>query len=142
MEQLQFEIMINAELEKVWSVLWDDISYRQWTTALNEGYFYQGTWEEGSIMKFFDSHNNGMYSQVEKNTPAQEMKLRHLGEIFEGVETPTDWGAATEDYLLEENEEGTVLKVKISTKEEFRSFFEEHYPNALRIIKNLSENQL
>lgn len=142
MEQLQFEIMINAEPEKVWSVLWDDISYRQWTTALNEGSFYQGTWEEGSIMKFFDSHNNGMYSQVEKNTPAQEMKLRHLGEIFEGVETPTDWGAATEDYLLEENEEGTVLKIKISTKEEFRSFFEEHYPNALRIIKNLSENQL
>jgi hypothetical protein len=142
MEKLHFEIQISAEPAKVWSVLWDDISYRQWTTAFTEGSFYQGTWEEGSIMKFFDAHNNGMYSRIEKNIPEKIMKFLHLGEIFNGIEAPQDWGEATEAYILEENEEGATLNVDIQTSEEFKSFFEEKFPNALRIIKNLSENQL
>lgn len=31
-----------------------------------EGSFYKGTLEEGSIVKFFDPNNNGIYSRVEK----------------------------------------------------------------------------
>jgi hypothetical protein len=142
MEKLSFEIQISAPPEKVWSVLWDDISYRQWTTAFTEGSFYQGTLEEGSIVKFYDPHNNGMYSQVEKNIPNKEMKFLHLGEIYEGVEMPQQWGEATEAYILEENDEGTKLKGEIQTPAEFKEFFEENFPTALGIIKNLSENQL
>lgn len=141
MEKLTFEIQINAEPEKVWSVLWDHTSYRQWTTAFNEGSFYEGTLEEGSIVKFYDPKNNGMFSRVEKNIPNEEMKFLHLGEIYEGVEAPQDWGEATEAYILEENDEGTVLKGEIQTTEEFKTFFEEKFPMALGIIKNLSENQ-
>ena len=141
MEKLNFEIIINAEPAKVWSVLWDDISYRQWTTAFTEGSFYQGSLEEGSIVKFFDPNNNGMYSRVEKNIPNQEIKFLHLGEIYNGVEAPQDWGEATEAYILEENDEGTKLTAEIQTPAEFKEFFEEKFPNALGIIKNLSENQ-
>ncbi|GAA4154695.1 hypothetical protein GCM10022217_12030 [Chryseobacterium ginsenosidimutans] len=141
MEKLNFEIQINAEPEKVWSVLWDDISYRQWTTAFTEGSFYTGTLEEGSIVKFFDPNNNGMYSRVEKNIPNQEMKFLHLGDIYGGIETPQNWGDATEAWILEENEEGTKLKSEIQTNEEFKKFFEEKFPKAMQIVKQLSENQ-
>ncbi len=141
MEKLSFEIQISAPPEKVWSVLWDDISYRQWTTAFMEGSFYQGTLEEGSIVKFFDPNNNGMYSRVEKNIPNKEMKFLHLGEIYNGVEVTQEWGDATEAYILEENEEGTKLISKIQTPAEFKGFFEEKFPKALGIVKNLSENQ-
>ncbi|SIP86217.1 hypothetical protein SAMN05880574_10117 [Chryseobacterium sp. RU37D] len=142
MEKLNFEIQISAEPAKVWSVLWDEISYQQWTSAFAEGSFYQGTLEEGSIIKFFDPDNNGMYSRIEKNIPNEEIKFLHLGEIYNGIETPQDWGEATEAWILEENEEGTKLKCKIQTSEEFKEFFVEKFPNALGIIKNLSENQL
>lgn len=142
METLSFEVKIGATPEKVWSILWNDISYRQWTTAFTEGSFYEGTLEEGSIVKFFDPKNNGMYSRVEKNTPNQEMKFLHLGEIYDGIEAPQDWGEATESYILEETETGTTLKSVIQTPSEFKSFFEEKFPKALGIIKNLSENQL
>ncbi|GAA5082794.1 hypothetical protein GCM10023210_00570 [Chryseobacterium ginsengisoli] len=141
MEKLNFEIQINAEPEKVWSVLWDDISYRQWTTAFTEGSFYMGTLEEGSIVKFFDPNNNGMYSRVEKNIPNEEMKFLHLGDIYDGIEVPQNWGDATETWILEENEEGTKLKSEIQTNEEFKEFFEDKFPNAIQIIKQLSENQ-
>jgi len=142
METLSFEIEINATPEKVWDVLWGEITYRQWTTAFTEGSFYQGTLEEGTIVKFFDPKNNGMYSRVEKNIPHEEMKFLHLGEIYDGVESPQDWGEATESYILEENEDGTKLKSEIQTPAEFKEFFEEKFPKALGIIKNLSENQL
>ncbi|UOU97179.1 hypothetical protein MUU74_11810 [Chryseobacterium daecheongense] len=142
METLSFEVQIEATPEKVWSVLWNDISYRQWTTAFTEGSFYEGTLEEGTLVKFFDPNNNGMYSRVEKNIPNKEMKFLHLGEIYDGVEQPQDWGEATESYILEETESGTTLKGIIQTPEEFKGFFEDKFPKALGIVKNLSENQL
>lgn len=142
MENLSFEIEINASPVKIWEVLWNDISYRQWTTAFTEGAFYLGTLEEGGIVKFFDPKNNGIFSQVEKNIPHQEMKFLHLGEIYDGIEVPQDWGEVTESYILEESEETTKLKVEIQTISEFKAFFEEKFPKALQIIKNLSENQL
>jgi hypothetical protein len=142
METLEYQIKINAEPEKVWTVLWSDISYRQWTSAFTEGSFYIGTWEEDSVMKFFDPENNGMYSRVLKNDPNKEMIFLHLGEIFDGVEVPQDWGDATESYLLEETEDGTKLTAKIKSSEEFKGFFEDKFPNALKNVKHLSENQL
>ncbi|ROI00889.1 SRPBCC family protein [Chryseobacterium daecheongense] len=142
METLSFEVQIEATPEKVWSVLWNDISYRQWTTAFTEGSFYEGTLEEGTLVKFFDPNNNGMYSRVEKNIPNKEIKFLHLGEIYDGVEQPQDWGEATESYILEETESGTTLKGIIQTPEEFKGFFEDKFPKALGIVKNLSENQL
>ncbi len=142
MEILNFEIEINASPEKVWSVLWADISFRQWTSAFTKGSFYEGTLEEGSIVKFLDPDNNGMYSRVEKNIPNEEMKFLHLGEIYDGVETAQEWGEATETYILEENEEGVLLKIIINTSDEFKEFFEAKLPLALSNVKHLSENQL
>jgi len=142
METLSYEIEIEAAPERVWGVLWGDITYRQWTTAFTEGSFYEGTLEEGSIVKFFDPNNNGMYSRVEKNEPGKEIKFLHLGEIYDGVEAPQEWGEATEAYILEETETGTTLTCKIQTPAEFKDFFEENFPKALGIVKNLSENQL
>ncbi len=142
MEKLTFNIEIEAPPEKVWNVLWGEITYRQWTTAFTEGSFYEGTLEKGSLVKFFDPHQNGMYSRVEQNIPHKEMKFLHLGEIYNGTEVPRNWGEATEAYLLEETEDGTLLTTEIQTPEEFKSFFEEKFPDALAIVKNLSENQL
>ncbi|WP_265130311.1 SRPBCC family protein [Chryseobacterium oranimense] len=142
MQKIFFEIQIDADPEKVWDVLWSDMTYRQWTTAFMEGSFYMGSFEEGSIIKFLDPNNNGMYSRVEKNIANQEMKFLHLGEIYNGVESEQDWGEATEAYILEEIPTGTLLKIEINTTDEFKDFFEEKFPTALGIVKNLSENQL
>lgn len=54
METLIFDFQISATPEKVWSVLWDDTTYRQWTSEFTEGSFYQGTLEENSMVKFLD----------------------------------------------------------------------------------------
>lgn len=142
MEKLHFDIQINAEPEKVWSVLWDDFSFRQWTSAFKEGSFYQGNLKENEIIKFLDPQNNGMFSKIVKLVPNQEILFLHLGEIYNGVEAPQNWQDATENYILTENENTTHLQVEIQTSEEFKSFFEEKFPDALSNVKHLSENQL
>lgn len=142
MEKLHFDIQINAEAEKVWSVLWDDFSFRQWTSAFTEGSFYQGNLKENEIIKFLDPQNNGMFSKIVALIPNQEIKFLHLGEIYNGVEAPQNWGEATEKYTLTEDENTTHLKVEIQTLEQFKSFFEEKFPDALSNVKHLSENQL
>jgi len=142
MELLKFEITIDATPEKVWSVLWDEFSYRQWTSAFHEGSFYIGTLEEDSKVQFLDPDNNGMFSKVVKNIPGKEMVFLHLGEIYSGIETPMDWGDATESYFLEETDESTILRLEINTSQEFKSFFEEKIPLAIQNVKHLSENQL
>lgn len=141
MEKLEYKIEILASRDKVWSVLWGEITYRQWTTAFTDGSYYEGNLEEGTVIKFLDPKNNGMFSKVLKNSTNEVMTFLHLGEIYDGLEVPQDWGDATESYRLEENEEGTILSVAVKTNEEFKGFFEENFPKALQIIKNLSENQ-
>ncbi|KQT17692.1 ATPase [Chryseobacterium sp. Leaf404] len=142
MELLKFEITIDATPEKVWSVLWDELSFRQWTSAFTEGSYYMGTLEEGSKVQFLDPENNGMFSKVVKNIPQKEMVFLHLGEIYSGIETPMDWGDATESYFLEETEYFTKLTLEIKSSEEFKSFFEEKVPMAIQNVKHLAENQL
>ena len=142
MELIEFKVMINAVPNKVWSVLWSDISYRQWTSAFAEGSSYEGELEEGNIIKFLDANNNGMYSKIVKKKAAEEMTFLHLGEIYDGVEVPQDWGEATESYFLKIKDDLTELTVTVNTSEEFKTFFEEHFPQALQNIKHLSENQL
>lgn len=142
MKELEYKIEILATPDKIWLVLWGDITYQQWKKAFTEGSFYIGDFEEGSIMKFMDPKNNGMYSKVIKNVTNETMVFQHLGEIYDGVEVPQNWGDATETYTLLETENGTRLTIKAKTTEEFVSFFEENIPKAMHIIKNLSENQL
>jgi len=37
MERINFSISIDAPKEKVWNVLWNDSSYRKWTSVFAEG---------------------------------------------------------------------------------------------------------
>ncbi|MCJ7932370.1 MAG: SRPBCC domain-containing protein [Chryseobacterium sp.] len=141
MERLSYEIEINAEPEKVWSVLWGDITYRQWTTAFKDGSFYEGTLEENNIVKFLDPKNNGMYSRVVKVIPNEEITFLHLGEIYDGIEVSQDWGEATEAYFLKENEEGTLLRAEIQTPAEFKEFLKRNFQkrcHSLSIFRKIS----
>ena len=139
MKLLEYTIQINATPEKVWDVLFTQDNYKKWASAMNEGTYFEGTWEEGSIMKFLDPKNNGMYNLVEKNIPNKQLSMKHLGWILEGVLTPQNWEDSTLDYILEPNENGTLLIGKVNSLDEFVDFFNSKYPKNFANIKNLAE---
>ncbi|AZI32510.1 SRPBCC domain-containing protein [Kaistella carnis] len=139
MKQLVFKTQINATPEKVWDVLFTQDSYRKWSSAMNEGTYFEGNWEEGTIMKFLDPKNNGMYNLIEKNIPNKTLKMKHLGWILEGELSPQDWEESTVTYHLENNEYGTLLTAEVISLDEFVDFFNSKYPKNFELIKKLAE---
>lgn len=139
MKQLVFKTQINATPEKVWDVLFTQDSYRKWSSAMNEGTYFEGNWEEGTIMKFLDPKNNGMYNLIEKIIPNKTLKMKHLGWILEGELSPQDWEESTVTYHLENNEDGTLLTAEVISLDEFVDFFNSKYPKNFELIKKLAE---
>ena len=140
MTPLKFSIKINASKEKVWSTLWNDTTYRQWTAAFMEGSYAESDWKEGSKIVFLSPGGNGMFGVIEKMVPNEKMIFKHQGEIKDGVEETKDWAGAHESYYLDENNGVTELNVEVdSVGGEFEEYMKVAFPKALNILKEISE---
>ena len=145
MQTLQFTIDINAPASKVWDVLWDDATYRKWTTAFCEGSYAVSNWNEGDSVHFLDPNGNGMYSVIEKKIDNELMSFRHIGNIMDLKEMPLDeetklWSNSKEIYELKEENNQTKLTVKVDTLDKYVDFFNGSMSKAIELVKNLSEN--
>ena len=140
MTRLHYSADIDAPRERVWEVLWDDKTYRDWTSAFGEGSHAKSDWKEGSTIQFLDPSGNGMSSVIEKKVPNERMTFRHLGEIKEGKEqpAPASWSGAIEEYTLKDNGRGTTLIVDADTADEYKEMFEKAFPKALQRVKELA----
>ena len=141
MKPLKFTVKINAPREKVWNKLWDDASYRKWTSAFMEGSYAESDWKEGSKILFLGGKGEGMFSTIEKKIPNKQMTFKHLGEVKNGIEEPKDWGGSRESYHLEEKNGTTELNVELDAIGEMEEYFSETFPKALNILKEISEKE-
>jgi uncharacterized protein YndB with AHSA1/START domain len=139
MPKLKFNTSINAPKEKVWNALWDDKNYREWTSVFSPDSHAVSDWKEGSKIQFLDGKGNGMYSIIQKRTENEEMIFRHLGEIKDGKETPGQWGDSNESYFLKETNGKTELKTELDAPDDFVKYFEEVFPKALALVKQIAE---
>lgn len=145
MEKINFSISINATKEKVWKTLWDDATYRKWTSVFSPTSYADTDWKEGSKVLFLDGQGSGMVSKIEANRPGEFMSFKHLGEVKNGIEdTESDkvksWDGAHENYTLKEADGKTELLVELDMNEEHKEMFMEIFPKALEQVKILSEN--
>lgn len=141
MKKKEFKISINAPRNVVWHVLWNDATYRQWTSVFHEGSYAASDWQEGSEIKFLGPDGSGMYSIIEKKEEPSVMAFKHLGEVKEGKKQPEgDWSGSMEVYTLKENGNNTDLTVEIDITEEFAEYFEKTFPKALQKVKEIAES--
>lgn len=139
MEKLQFGIQINAAPEKVWQVLWADESYRKWTSVFTAGSHAVSDWQEGSKIHFLDGKGRGMHSIIDKKVENSQMVFKHMGEIIDGEEKQGDWAGAKESYTLSGSGNTTALNVELDATADFEEYFNDKFPKALAIVKQLSE---
>lgn len=145
MEQLKLSTQIDAPVATVWQVLWNDVSYREWTSVFSPGsHAVTDDWKEGSKVLFLDPNGMGMVSMVHKKIPNEYMSFQHLGEVKNGVEDTNSekvkaWAGAMENYILEELDGGTRLTIEMDIGKEFKDMFEKIWPQALGKIKELAE---
>lgn len=145
MKKLSFIISINASPEKVWNVLWEDATYRQWTNAFSEGSHAISDWKEGSPILFLGPDGGGMFSEIAKLIPNEYMAFRHLGMAKDGKRAPDTeetkgWAGAMETYTLKRNGNATDVTVELDTVEDHAGYFQETFPKALAIAKKIAEN--
>ena len=144
METKEFKISINAPKEKVWDVLWNDSSYRAWTSVFAEGSHAETDWKKGSKVLFLDNKGRGMVSVIAEKIPNEFMSFKHLGEVKDGVEDTSServsqWAGALENYSLNTVNGKTELTVDMNITDEFRDYFLNTWPRALDKVKELAE---
>lgn len=150
MQEIHFSIHIQAPKEKVWNTMLEDATYREWTKVFCPGSYYEGSWNEGSEIRFFGEDENGnsgadgMYSRIKENRLYEFVSIEHLGMIKGGaVDTASDevkkWLPSFENYSFKEVEGGTEVSVDMTTTEEYKTMFEESWPKALEALKVICE---
>ena len=136
---MKFSININAPKKRVWEVLWNDDTYRQWTSVFYPGSYAVSDWNEGSKIQFLGPNGDGMFSLIEFKIDNEKMIFKHLGEIKNGIEENTQWEGAYEKYFLSETNGTTELVVELDATGEFEQYFKDTFPKALELVKQISE---
>jgi hypothetical protein len=144
MKNLQFSIDIKAPKEEVWKTLWNDSTYRKWSSAFMEGSYAVTDWNEGSKVLFLGPNGDGMSSIIEKKIPNELMSFKHMSEVKNKKEVTGDekfqkWSGAHENYTLSQKGETTTLKVEIDVTEDYEEMFSDAFPKALQKVKEISE---
>lgn len=149
MQKLHISITINAPVKRVWDVMFDDTTYRQWTTAFHAGSYYRGDWSQGSKILFIGPDENGsemgMVSRIAENRLHEYISIEHLGIYKDGVEDTTSdeakkWAPAFENYTFESVDGGTKLSIDQDIESEHKEMFENMWTEALQILKTIAEN--
>lgn len=151
MPTLNYSIQINAPVKRVWDSMLDDTSYRLWTKPFHESSYYKGNWEEGSEIEFLGPWKDpetgeeglaGMAARIKVNRLYEYLSIEHRGEIFNGFIKPFANGNVTyENYSFSESNGVTEIKIElIHMPEQFTEMFNEMWPRALDLLKEIAEN--
>lgn len=78
MEEMRFTIVIQASREHVWSVLWEDTTFRVWADFIDKGTYMIGEFQEGNEVQFISAVNGyGVTSLIEELKIHESITLRH-----------------------------------------------------------------
>lgn len=148
MKKLHEEILINAPREKVWEIIIGKQTYPIWTKPFSEGSNFDGGWNQGDMIRFVgpeeDGTVSGMVSEISESRKPEFLSIKHIGIINHGVEKTSGpevekWAPAFENYTLLDVEGQTKFSVEMDIDEEYEKQFSQMWPEALKILKELSE---
>lgn len=142
MKEIEVSIRINATKESVWATLWEDVTFRDWASIIDEGTYLKGNMKEGNEIQFISSVNGyGVTSLIEKLNPNTFILFRHSADTKESgqQQRKKEWTGGTESYSLAEKNGVTTLIVKTDVPQELVEIFNARLPKALERIKMLAE---
>jgi uncharacterized protein YndB with AHSA1/START domain len=148
MEHLKYEIEIGASAKKVWEIMLQKSTYKQWVAKSWPDSSYEGKWEKGEKIKFIGPDGSGTLAELVEVKPYEKILMRHIALLGpNGVEDRTSqlatgWVGITEEYKFSERGGTTTLTVFIKTSPEWRKMFDDGWPTALQELKRITELQL
>jgi uncharacterized protein YndB with AHSA1/START domain len=140
LQRLNFSIHIDAPVETVWDQMLSPDSYRDWTSAFMEGSYYEGSWAQGSRIRFLSPSGEGMEAEIAENLRHAYVSIRHLGMV--SPQRPPGSGAvppAYENYRFTREAGGTRLDIEQDVPAEYADMMKQSWPQALDRLKASSE---
>lgn len=148
MEHLEYKIVISAPVKKVWEIMLQEETYKQWVAKSWPNSFYKGKWEKGEQVRFIGQDGSGTLAELDEVKPYKRIFARHIAVLTPGgVEDKTSdvakgWIGTTEAYQFAEHAGETTLTVLIGTNPEWRKMFDDGWPAALEELKQITERQM
>jgi hypothetical protein len=146
LNRLVYSINIKADQNKIWNILWNENSYKNWANVFFEGsYIVADDYEVGSTVLFLDPDQNGIYSNIIEHIPNLTILFKHNGAVQKGEKQAIDeeskkWSGALERYTVTNENIGiSKLTIKIDVLDEHLEFMTEKLPKALARIEELCE---
>ena len=86
-------IDVDAPPGRVWDVLLDDATYRQWTAEFMAGSYAETDWQEGSTVRFLDPSGSGMLGHIVASRHPELVDIEFDGVVADGKDdTESDQG--------------------------------------------------
>ena len=145
MINLKYSIEINAKKEHVWKTMLASDTYREWVKAFSSDSKFIGEWKQGETILFFDPNFGGSKAIIEIFNPYDEILARHFSMVDKDSnennedEMTKKWIGSTERYSFIKSGDKIKLEIEMNTDEAFSEMFNKSWPNALKIIKSLCE---
>ncbi len=128
----------------VWDTLWEDKTFRDWASIVDEGTYMVGEIKEGNEVQFISSVSGyGVTSLIEKLTPNKFVSFRQIADTKDSGEREREkeWTGGTESYSLAENDGITTLTISIEVPPGQEETFKVRFPKALERVKILAEKK-
>lgn len=149
MENLSYDIIINAPKQKIWDVLWTPETYSEWTKYFNPKSIslMKSDWKVGGKTYFTNSDGEGMVSTIDSLEKPDQIVFKHLGMVDKDGKEDTqskevmEWNGSFEKYFLISLDNGTVkLQAEVQAESEWKDHMNEGFTKGLQIVKDLAES--
>ena len=140
---MQFSIQIEAPSEKVWQTLWEDKTFRDWGSIIDDGQYMVGELAEGNEVQFISSEGLGVTSFVEKLIPHEYIAFKQVADTMDSgkQEREKEWTGGKESFELAATNGITNLTVNIDIPPGLEEIFQDRFPKALERVKILAEKK-
>ena len=137
-------IDVDASPERVWDVLLDDATYRQWTAEFMAGSYAVTDWQEGSAVRFLDPSGSGMLGHIVASRRPELVDIEFDGLVADGKDdTESDhareYRGSRETYRLSRTPNGTRLDISADMGEQYYDDMVAAWDRALAKAKALAE---
>jgi uncharacterized protein YndB with AHSA1/START domain len=152
MKKLNLEIEINTTPENVWDSVVNKTKYNCWASAFQETSHFEGGWNKGDKIRFLgfnaEGQKMGMVSEIAESRFPEYISIKHLGVVLNGVEDYTSeevkkWAPSFENYTFEKTTDNkTLFMLDMVVPEDYYDMFMQMWPNALNLLKQVSEDSV
>jgi len=146
METLNYEMYINAPIQEVWKLLWNEETYGQWTQFFAEGSQFKSDWKVGGKTYFTDKSGDGMVSTIVSLNQPTEVVFSHLGTYKNGVEDTQSrdvkqWSGTEEKYFLRAVDDNTTeLRAIVHADESLVDMMNTGFNKGFELLKKIAES--